>query len=432
MKRVIHFPHDRHLGAAVVALGAFDGVHVGHRALLGAAADHAHRLGVTSIAVTFDRDPDEILHPYAASPRLLTAAERFDRILQAGVDAVVVVPFTDATAALQPEAFLDDIICGCCDPVAVRVGEGFRFGAGGAGDIDTLYVWGVEHNIDVKPHPLIMVDGATVSSTRIRALVAHGDVASAAALLDAPHRVLGEVHHGRGLGADLGFATANVNPDTGLAIPADGVYAGRVLLQDGSSWPAAISVGTPPSFPEARDYLEAHLIGFAGDLYEQRIVIEFLDRLRDQKAFPSERELSAAIAHDIESALLVQGDAAPVTDLAPSDELLVDDPRALEEATAAVSRISGEPDYGDYDDSWVAVFGPHRMSTLFTDGGVGAALVTGPLRAAGIPFVWDPFPPDASQSARPDFNWLREFTLLVPADSADEARSLLLGGARRL
>lgn len=426
MERVIFFPNDRYLGAAVVALGAFDGVHIGHRALLAAAADHASRLGVTSVAVTFDRDPDEVLHPSAASPRLLTPTERFDRILQAGVDAVVVVPFTEKTAALEPLVFLDEIVCGCCDPVAVRVGEGFRFGTRGSGNLETLHSWGAQSHVDIGVQPLTVVDGATVSSTRIRALVANGELTSAATLLGAPHRVLGRVHHGRGLGTDLGFATANIVPDPGLAIPGDGVYAGRVLLEDGSFWPAGISVGTPPSFPDARDFLEAHLIGFSGDLYGQRVVVEFLDRLRSQRVFDQTHELSAAIASDLEATLLAQEGAPPPVFPAPADDPDVDDPHALEVATAAVALVADEPDYRAYDESWEVVFGPRRMSSLFTDGGLQAALVTGPLRAACIPFVWDPFPPDVAQGARPDLNWLREFTLLVPADRADEARLLLI------
>ena len=184
------------LGRAVVAMGVFDGVHTGHRALLGATLAEARRSGALSVALTFDRDPDQVIHPEAAAPELLAPDDRVSLLSATGVDVVLVVPFTTDIARMPPETFLDAVLGACCDPVAIHVGHGFRFGAKAAGDLDTLYVWGVEHNTEVRPHELVVAHGEPVSSTRIRALVAAGDVKTADELLGRPTRVRGTVHRG--------------------------------------------------------------------------------------------------------------------------------------------------------------------------------------------------------------------------------------------
>ena len=413
------------LGRAVVAIGVFDGVHAGHRDLLEAAVGRARHHGCLCIALTFDRDPDHVLHPQAATPALLTLEQRVAALATTGVDIVLVVPFTSELATTPATGFLDAVLGVCCRPVEVHVGRDFRFGAHASGDLDTLYVWGVEHGVEIRPRDLLEVDGLPVTSTRIRTLIAAGDVAGAARLLGTPPSVVGSVHRGRGAGSAIGFATANVVPTAHAALPADGVYAGSAVLGDGSVWPAAISVGTPPSFPEARDYVEAHLLDFEGDLYEQVITLGFVQRLRDQRAFTDIGGLSAAIAADIAMVRELFSPAPLSGAVELEGDPLVDDPVALEAAERSVANLPAEPAYVGFDSTWECVLGPVRLATLFKSGGANAALITGPLADAGIPFVWDPFPPDRISSARPDLNWQREFRLLVAPGHAQAARALL-------
>jgi riboflavin kinase/FMN adenylyltransferase len=196
--------------------------------------------------------------------------------------------------------FLDQVLLQTMTPVAVAVGRDFRFGHRAEGDVDVLHRYGAEHGFDVLAHELVRDDDGPVTSTRIRRLIEAGDVAKAALLLGRPHRIRGVVVRGRGEGAELDVPTANLVTAPFAALPAHGVYAGRVEL-DGTTYPAAISVGPPPSFPEATAELEAHLIGFRGDLYGRTMSVEFLEHLRPQRRFDSAAELAAAIRDDVET-----------------------------------------------------------------------------------------------------------------------------------
>ena len=199
---------------------------------------------------------------------------------------------------MAPDRFVSDVLADALQPVEVLVGRDFRFGRFASGTVETLERYGREHGFSVVAHDLVCVDGEPVTSTRIRTLVAEGDVTGANRLLGRPHRVHGTVGRGRALGRDLGTPTANVTPVAFSALPADGVYAGSAIVGD-DGFVAGISVGTPPTFPQARDYLEAHLVGFEGDLYGEHIVLEFVERLRDQRAFDTDEEL-AALRSDID------------------------------------------------------------------------------------------------------------------------------------
>jgi riboflavin kinase/FMN adenylyltransferase len=421
------------LGASTIAIGVFDGVHIGHQALLretvADAADHR----VQSVAVTFDRDPDQIVSPQTAAPQLLSLADKLECISETGIDVILVVPFTTELAEMAPEVFVDTVLLGSMRPVTVHVGRDFRFGTRANGDVTTLERLGLTHDFAVLPHDLVASDGAPVTSTRIRALVAAGDVATAGTLLCRHTRVSGTVRHGRGEGAKLGFPTANLVPLPFAALPAAGVYAGRAILEDGVEWAAAISVGTPPSFPEARDYLEAHLVDYNGDLYDTDIMLEFWERLRDQVAYGSLEELTAAISDDVAAALDIAGfedDSDPSDDNEWSDDdPVVEDVAALSAAEAAVARIDPYECYQGFDDTWVEVMELPGLSRAATTGGVEAFMVTTPLEAAGIPFAWDPFPPSDQYRVRPDFITSRTFKLLVPPDYAEEARQVLARGA---
>ena len=212
---------------------------------------------------------------------------------------VLVIPFCMRMAKMTPQQFLEDVLLHALQPLAIAVGEDFRFGQHASGTVATLKKFGAEHGFAVVAHELIERDGEPVTSTRIRTLIATGDVETAAKLLGRPHRIPGRVVHGRGVGAPvLGVPTANITPWSLAALPADGVYAGRVCV-DERVYPAAISIGLPPPIPQASDKIEAHLIGFEGDLYRRELVVEVEYRLRDQTLFDSSDELAAAIHNDI-------------------------------------------------------------------------------------------------------------------------------------
>lgn len=294
------------LGRTVAALGVFDGVHIGHQALVRDAVSLARAAGVPSVVVTFDRDPDQVVTPASALPQLLTLDDKLSLLLAAGADVVLVMPFTDELAMTPPLVFLDEVLLETMTPVTVVVGYDFRFGHRAEGDVDVLVRYGADHGFSVVAHDLVREGGSPVTSTRIRALVAEGDVAEAARLLGRPHRVTGEVVHGRGEGAELDAPTANLATAPFAALPADGVYAARTHI-DGTTYPAAVSVGVPPSFPEATDTLEAHVIGFRGDLYGRNVTVEFLERLRPQRAFDDPSDLAEAIRSDIEQVRRIAG-----------------------------------------------------------------------------------------------------------------------------
>lgn len=294
------------LGSAAVALGVFDGVHVGHQALLGQTAAAASASGVTAVALTFDRDPDQVVDPGNAAPQLLDLDDKLEFVCERGMDAVLLVPFTKDVADMPPRRFLEAVLTATMAPRAAFVGEDFRFGAGASGSVDTLAEYGRERDFEVYALPLTCRDGAPVTSTRIRAMVAAGEVARAAELLGREHRVSGKVVRGRGAGRSVSVPTANIQPRPYAALPADGVYAGWVET-GGSVFPAAVSCGVAPSFIEADARLEAHLIGYEGDLYGERVRVSFVERLRELIAFGSPGELRETVLGDVERVRSVLG-----------------------------------------------------------------------------------------------------------------------------
>lgn len=300
MSRIIRWDTPMEpLGRCVVAVGVFDGVHVGHQALVRDAVELARAREVRSVVLTFDRDPDQVVNAATAMPQLLDLDDKLSLLAQQGADIVLVVPFTERLAATAPLVFLDELLLQTMTPVAVAVGYDFRFGHRAEGDVDVLVRYGAAHGFTVLAHELVSDAGAPVTSTRIRRLVAAGEVDEACRLLGRPHRVRGLVVRGRGEGAELDAPTANLATAPFAAVPADGVYAGRTEI-DGADFACAISVGVPPSFPEATAELEAHVIGYRGDLYGRSLVIEFLRRVRSQRKFDDAAELAAAIHADIE------------------------------------------------------------------------------------------------------------------------------------
>lgn len=286
------------LGPAVIALGVFDGVHLGHQTLVSETIAIARERRSMSCVLTFDRDPDQVVTPDRAAPQLTTFEDKIALLKALGPDAILVVPFDEWLASLSPDDFCLDVLLDASEPVACVVGFDFRFGSRAAGDASTLAALGSLHGFDVVTHPLVRIGGEPVTSTRIRDLVSRGSVAEAGTLLGRPHRLHGIVERGMGLGRSLGAPTANLSIDSRFALPAAGVYAAWATIPAGR-FAAAVSVGIPPTFPEATCPLEAHLLEFDDDLYGAPVMLEFVERIRDPRAFASPELLAAAIAEDV-------------------------------------------------------------------------------------------------------------------------------------
>ena len=292
------FPPDG--GPSAVALGVFDGIHLGHRAILGTAVAQARRHGLASLACTFEPHPIDVLQPGRAPLPLTTLAERLELIAETGIDTTVVITFTPAVAAVEPEAFVRDVLVGTLRARHVVVGFNHRFGRGARGDARLLEALGAELGFHAHVVPPTTVDGVPVSSSQIRAALQAGDLPRAAKLLGRPYAVPGEVVRGVGRGRTLGFPTANVNTGRPLPLPA-GVYACHAFLGS-TRYRAVINVGVRPTFGETQLAVEAHLLDFSGDLYGSQIKLQFLRRLRDEMRFPDVEALRTQIAEDVEAA----------------------------------------------------------------------------------------------------------------------------------
>jgi riboflavin kinase / FMN adenylyltransferase len=291
------------LGPAVVTVGMFDGVHLGHRALLDRVAAEAAARGLPAAAVTFDRHPLAVLRPGSEPPLLTTLDRKVVLLGEAGMEAVLVLAFTKELSEVPAEAFAAEVLFGSLAARAVVVGDNFRFGHKAAGDPALLATLGRPRGIEVVAVGLHAHGGQVVSSTRVRAELAAGDVAAAAASLGRPYAVEGEVVAGdRRGGPELGMPTANLHPPPGIAVPADGVYAGHLTDgSDGVARPAAISVGTNPQFGTERR-VEAHVLDFDGDLYGHRVSVGFSHHLRGQSVFANLDELAAQMRADADQA----------------------------------------------------------------------------------------------------------------------------------
>jgi riboflavin kinase/FMN adenylyltransferase len=271
-----------------VAIGTFDGVHRGHQAVIKGA----------DTVLTFDPHPLEVLHPAALPKLIMSFGLKRDVIDGLGVTELVVIPFDREFASRSAEEFIDDVLIAKLGAERVRVGENFRFGARAKGDPAML---GARTEFETNVVPLVEVDGETVSSTRIRALIAAGDMEGARRCLGAPLMVEGEVVEGDQRGRELGFPTANVVPDDRLAIPGHGVYAAFA-----NGVPAAVSVGVRPTFDTGRGVLiETHLIDQEVDLYGKTLRVAFVKRLRGERRFAGVEELIAQMRIDVEDAKFV-------------------------------------------------------------------------------------------------------------------------------
>jgi riboflavin kinase / FMN adenylyltransferase len=292
-------------GASVVTIGKFDGVHRGHQRDVAIVRQAAADLGLPAVVVTFDPHPDEVVRPGSHPALLCTARRRLQLLAGLGVDAVCVIPFTLEFSRLGPDEFVRTVLVDRLHAARVVVGENFRFGHKAAGDVALLAELGEKYEFAVTGVPLLTENGITISSTGIRALLADGLVTAAAEQLGRPHRVEGVVVRGFERGRGLGFPTANLEPPPHTAIPADGIYAGWLSSLDVAGnemerWPAALSVGTNPTFGGQDRTVEAHALDRDDlDLYGVHVAVDFVARLRATVKFDSVEALVQQMHIDV-------------------------------------------------------------------------------------------------------------------------------------
>lgn len=296
------------LRRGAVAIGNFDGVHRGHARIVEKLRSMSAKIGGAAVVFTFDPPPAAILRPENAPPPLTTPLHKAELLSALGVDAVIAYPTDLALLRLSPTEFFEEIVLLRLAARALVEGTNFFFGRDRAGTIDVLRVLAEKETLDLDVVEPLVVDGETVSSSRVRRLITAGDVDAANRLLTQPYRLCGTVTRGAGRGASIGFPTANLS-DIPTLLPAQGVYAGRATVEyrDGreATWPAAINIGPNPTFGEEALKVEAHLIGCSESLYGQTLAVDFLTRLRDIQPFANVQQLQAQLARDVAAAKVI-------------------------------------------------------------------------------------------------------------------------------
>jgi riboflavin kinase/FMN adenylyltransferase len=286
-------------GSSAVTIGFFDGVHRGHQAVIGRTVDVARAEGLRPVTVTFDRHPLQTLSPGKVPPLLTTLRRRAALIEALGVETLFVLEFTDEVSRWEPEAFVDRVLVRGLAARHVVIGTNFTFGHRAAGNLGVLADLGPAKGFGVEAVGLFKLDGRPVSSTSVREALIEGDLGWPEAALGRRYAVEGAVIPGAGRGRGLGFPTANLRTPEGILLPGRGVYAGRVW-HDGEAWPAAVNIGTNPTFGHEPLHLEAHLLGFDGALTGEILTVEFWARLRDEIRFDSSASLVRQIAEDVQ------------------------------------------------------------------------------------------------------------------------------------
>ncbi len=292
-------------GGCVATIGVFDGVHRGHQRVVEQAVQVARSRNLPLVVITFDPHPDEVVRPGSHPPDLTSPRRLAQLLADLGAAALLVLPFTVEFSRLSPDEFVRTVLSERMHAAVVVVGEDFRFGYRAAGDVPLLAQLGEKYDFTAEGVPLLVERGVTISSTYVRERLAAGDVEGAAAALGRPHRVEGVVVRGHLRGRALGFPTANLEPPPHTAIPADGIYAGWLtsLDLDGteiSRWPAAISVGTNPTFGEGERTVEAYALDRDDlDLYGTHAAIDFAARLRGNERFDTVDALVAQMREDV-------------------------------------------------------------------------------------------------------------------------------------
>ncbi|HYN94873.1 MAG TPA: bifunctional riboflavin kinase/FAD synthetase [Pilimelia sp.] len=292
-------------GRSVVTIGVFDGVHRGHQATIGQAVERARERGLRSVVVTFDPHPAEVVRPGSHPAVLTEPGRKAELVARLGADALCVLPFTAEFSRLPAEEFVHDVLVRHLHAAVVVVGGNFRFGHRAAGDVAMLRALGRTFGFAVEDTNLVATDGTIFSSTYIRACVDAGDVAAATAALGRPHRLEGVVVRGDQRGRELGFPTANLFYGPYAAVPADGVYAARLVRRgapgapERPGLPAAVSIGTNPTFAGRERRVEAYVLDFDGDLYGERVALDFVAHLREMRRYDGIDPLVAQIREDV-------------------------------------------------------------------------------------------------------------------------------------
>jgi riboflavin kinase/FMN adenylyltransferase len=295
--RGLHNLRPRHRGC-VATIGNYDGVHLGHQAVLRALAGQAARRRQPALVMTFEPTSREYFRPQSAPPRISSLRERLEDLAASGVERVLCVRFDARLAALEPDAFIREILVGKLGLGYLAVGDNFRFGRQRAGDFALLEQAGGQMGFDVECLPALEVDGMRVSSTRIRDALGAGDVEAAATLLGRPYRISGRVSAGQKLGRKLGMPTANLPVSHARAL-GNGIYVASVEGVAPASHPAVVSLGTRPTLGLTERMLEAHLLDYSGDLYGRRIQVSLLKRLRPELRFSGLEELQQRMHQDL-------------------------------------------------------------------------------------------------------------------------------------
>jgi riboflavin kinase/FMN adenylyltransferase len=292
--------HVADLAASVVTLGNFDGIHLGHQALIAGAIGDSQRLGAPSVVLTFEPHPLKVLAPTRAPKMILAHKDKMQLLEAMGVDIVVVQQFDAAFARLQAGEFVREVLVGRLKSKKIWVGKDLRFGQGRKGGVTELVRWGDEFGFEVSVVEPILVNGHRVSSTRIRELVEHGRVDEAQPLLGRYHFVAGRVVEGQRRGKDLGYPTANIASRTEV-MPADGIYATLLRLGD-RTLRSVSSIGVNPTFGDGPKTVEAYIMNFNEGIYGAEVRLSFVKKIREEKKFASVPELVAQIGADVESA----------------------------------------------------------------------------------------------------------------------------------
>ena len=289
----------------VMSIGNFDGVHVGHQAVLRHVVERARSLGTVSAAMTLDPHPTKILRPHQAPMLLTTLEQRLELIERCGLELALVVPFTRSLAAMEAETFVRDVLVQRLAVREVYIGKNFRFGTDRRGDVDLLMRMGQALGFTAAAAPIVEVDGKVVSSTRVRAAIAEGRVDEAWAMLGRALYADGEVMIGERLGRRLGFPTLNIDVTNELH-PGKGVYVTAVHIPSfRRTFPSVTNVGVRPTmYEDSTITIESHLLDFTADVYKEPVRLFFLHRLREEMLFPSAAQLMAQIRSDVETATL--------------------------------------------------------------------------------------------------------------------------------
>jgi riboflavin kinase/FMN adenylyltransferase len=288
------------LRGGAVAIGNFDGVHLGHARIVERLISQARRVGGPALVFTFDPHPVRLLRPSEAPPPLTWTDRKAQLLVELGVDSIIAYPTDEKLLQLTDREFFDEIVVGKLAARAMVEGPNFFFGRGRTGTIDVLRKFTAAAGMALEVVEPVVAGGEIVSSSRVRKLLAAGQVDEARGLLTQPYRIRGMVTHGAGRGQRIGFPTANVSAIDTL-LPGRGVYAGAATVQN-ERWPAAINVGSNPTFGEQALKVEVHLIGFSQSLYGQPLEVDFLSRLRDVRPFSGVKELQDQLKRDVEAA----------------------------------------------------------------------------------------------------------------------------------